>query len=417
MPHAAPELDLAHVRANFPAFDAERLGADAGRHFENAGGSWPCRPVVERLHRFYLDTKVQPGHPYPVAQRAAEQMAATGPRLADWLGVAADEVHVGPSTTANTVVLAEAFRTALPAGAAIVVTQQDHEANSGPWRRLAAHGFELREWTVDPATGRLATAGLERLLDDDVALVAMPHASNVVGEENPVADWCRLVSAAGATSVVDAVASAPHGLPDVGELGADVLLFSSYKTFGPHQGVMTVRRGLYDRLPNQGHFFNADVPGRKLVPAGPDHAQVAALQGVADHLDGLDAHHFPGADASPAARRARVADLLRGHERPLVARLLAGLADLGLEVVGPDDAARHVATVAVRTRRPAAEVAADLGQRGVWCAGGHFYAWRLCEAIGVEPTHGVLRFSFVHYTSTDDVDRVLQTVADLGVTS
>ncbi len=409
-------LDLDFVRSNFPAFDAEHLGEDAGRHAENAGGSWPCRQVVNLLTGFYEDVKLQPGHPHPVGLEAARRMDRTRPALAGSLGVDVDEVHIGPSTTANTVVLADAFRQRLTTGDAVVVTQQDHEANSGPWRRLADHGVEVREWAVDPETGRLHTSGLEAVLDDAVAVVAMPWVSNVVGEFNPVGDWCRMARRAGAASIVDAVAGAPHGLPDVGALGADVLLFSSYKTFGPHQGVMTVRRELLDALPNQGHFFNADQPAKRLVPAGPDHAQVAALAGVVEYFEALDHHHAPDeGDRSPAAVRDRVNALLHEHEHDLTQRLLAGLADQGHRVIGPESAEDRAPTVAVRTSRPAAQVAADLGERGVWCAGSHFYAWRLCEAIGVPPEHGVLRFSLAHYTSLEDVDRLLTALADVVV--
>ena len=81
-------------------------------------------------------------------------------RLAAMLGVATDELSFGPSTSANTYVLAQAFRGMLAPGDAIVVTDQDHEANSGVWRRLAADGIELREWRVDAASGALDPGGL-----------------------------------------------------------------------------------------------------------------------------------------------------------------------------------------------------------------------------------------------------------------
>jgi selenocysteine lyase/cysteine desulfurase len=178
-------------------------------------------------------------------------------RMAALLGVATEELHLGPSTSANTYVLAQAFRGLLAPGDAVVVTNQDHEANSGVWRRLAETGIEVREWRVDPATGALDAAGLARLLDGRVRLVSFPHCSNVLGQVNPVAEIAALAHGAGAAVCVDGVSYAPHGFPDVGALGADIYLFSAYKTYGPHQGVMVVRRDLAERLPNQGHYFNA----------------------------------------------------------------------------------------------------------------------------------------------------------------
>ena len=211
----------------------------------------------------------------------------------------------------------------------------------------------------------------------------------------------------GAAVCVDGVSYAPHGLPDVGALGADIYLFSTYKTYGPHQGAMVVRRALAEALPNQGHFFNAAAPEKRLTPAGPDHAQVAACAGIADYLDALHAHHFD--DAAPAAQRAaRVHDLQRAHETRLLAPLLAWLAERDdLRLLGPATADGRVPTVAIRLDRPGEAVAAALAPHGIMAGGGHFYAVRPLRALGIDPDHGVLRLSFVHYTHPDEIDRLI----------
>jgi selenocysteine lyase/cysteine desulfurase len=328
-------------------------------------------------------------------------------RLAAMLGVAPDELSFGPSTSQNSYVLAQAFRGLLKPGDAIVVTDQDHEANSGVWRRLAADGLEIREWRIDPASGRLDPAGLAALLDERVRLVAFPHCSNVIGEINPVAEIARLAHAAGARVCVDGVSYAPHGLPDVAALGADIYLFSTYKTYGPHQGAMVVRRALAEALPNQGHFFNAGAASKRLTPAGPDHAQVAAAAGIADYVDAVHARHF---DDRPDARvrAARVHDLQRAHETRLLAPLLDWLAGRnGVRVLGPATAEGRVPTVSILTARPGEAVAAALAPHGIMAGGGHFYAVRPLEALGIDPEHGVLRLSFVHYTREDEVARAI----------
>ena len=176
-------------------------------------------------------------------------------RLGNSLNVGSDEVHIGPSTSQNTYVLAKAFRSGWEAGDEVIVTNQDHEANSGAWRRLADQDIVVREWAIDPETGMLDVADLEALISDRTKLAAFPHCSNIVGFENPVAEICELLSNAGVVSVVDGVSAAPHGLPDISQLGADIYLFSAYKTWGPHQGVMTVRRSICDGLENQSHWF------------------------------------------------------------------------------------------------------------------------------------------------------------------
>ena len=106
------------------------------------------------------------------------------------MGVAAEQLSFGPSTTANTYVLAQAFGEKLGPGDAIIVTNQDHEANTGPWRRLAARGVDVREWQIDPRHRASGPRALWALVDDRVKLVAFPHCSNVVGAVNPVAEIC-----------------------------------------------------------------------------------------------------------------------------------------------------------------------------------------------------------------------------------
>jgi selenocysteine lyase/cysteine desulfurase len=398
-------LDTDFVRAQFPGFETPDL---KGKVFlENAGGSLPCRQVVDRLARFYRERKVQPYALYDASRKGGEEMDEARTRLAAMLGVETDEVSFGPSTTQNTYVLAQAFRRHLAPGDAIVVTNQDHEANTGPWRRLADDGIEVREGRIDPETGHLDPAGLDALLDGRVKLVCFPHCSNVVAEVNDVAGITAKAHAAGAVVCVDGVSYAPHGFPDVGALGADIYLFSAYKTYGPHQGIMVIRRDLGMRLPNQGHYFNADTLYKRFTPAGPDHAQIAACAGMADYVDALHAHHF-GDDAAPNARAAAVHDLMRAQEVALLQPLLDHLAAKNsVRLLGPTDAALRAPTVAVALARPGRDVAADLVARGMLCDGGNFYAVRALEAQGIDPEHGVLRMSFVHYTTEAEVDRLI----------
>ncbi len=392
-------LDVEYVRAQFPAFSEPSLQGQA--FFENAGGSYACAPVIDRLTRFYTQRRVQPYAPYEASRLAGAEMEEARARLSALLGVAPDELSFGPSTTQNTYVLAQAFRRFMRPGEAIVVTNQDHEANSGPWRRLADDGIEIREWRIDPETGHLDPEDLGALLDESVRLVCFPHCSNVVGEVNPVVEITALAHAAGAFVCVDGVAHAPHGLSDIGSLGADIYLFSAYKTYGPHQGIMVIRRVLAETLPNQGHRFNGEVLHKRFTPAGPDFAQVAACAGIVDYVEALAAHHGITVTDVPG--------LMRAHETRLLAPLLEMLRDRNaVRLIGPDDAARRAPTVALALNRPAQEVAEELAAQGIMAEGGDFYAVRPLQAMGVNPRHGVLRVSFLHYTSAAEVAALTQ---------
>jgi len=398
--------DTDFVRAQFPAFSEPTLEGQA--FFENAGGSYACGAVIDRLHEYYRRLKVQPYYLFAASTEAGEWMDASRARLAEYLGVSTDEVHFGPSTSQNSYVLAQAVRALLRPGDEIIVTNQDHEANSGAWRRLANHGVNVKEWRVDPSTGLLDVRQLDELLSARTRLLAFPHASNIVGHINPVADISARAHAAGALTVVDGVSWAPHGLPDVRALQADIYLFSLYKTYGPHQGLMVLSPQLVARLSNEGHYFNADDPFKRLGPAGPDHAQVAAARGIAEYFDELDAHHHRGADLRGRPRRVREA--LRAAELPPLTRLLEFLGRRrDIRLLGPARAAERAATVSfvpqsIEPRR----LAERLAQRGYMIGYGNFYAVRLLEAMGVDPARGAARLSFVHYTTAAEVEGLIE---------
>ncbi len=398
-------LDIDFVRAQFPAFEQENLRGWA--FFENAGGSYACGQVIDRLSRYYRETKVQPYGPYPAAKRAGEEMDSARTRLAGLLNVETDELSFGPSTSQNTYVLANAFRTSLKDGDEIIVTNQDHEANSGVWRRLASDAVTVKEWQVDPQTGSLDLADLDNLLSDRTKLVTMPHCSNIVAEINDVASVAKMAHAVGALLVVDGVSFAPHGLPDITATGADIYLFSMYKTFGPHQGAMVVRNHVRDQLENQGHYFNADYSDKRFTPAGPDHAQISAVNGLVDYYETLYAHHF-GDEAGLSEKARKMNALFAAHEKALTDQLLTWLrARNDLRILGPVTADNRAATIAIQTNRPALDIATELADHKIMAGASDFYAVRLLEGLNVPTDSGVLRLSFVHYTSKAEIDQLI----------
>ncbi|MEO5807287.1 aminotransferase class V-fold PLP-dependent enzyme [Devosia sp.] len=394
-------LDPARIRANFPAFSEPSLQGQA--FFENAGGSYTSRQVLDRLNHFYTRTKVQPYGTYPASIEAGDAMNLAYERIGAALGVMAEWIHFGPSSSANTYVLGNAFGGYLKSGDVVIVTNQDHEANGGAWRKLAAKGIEVREWGVDKVTGRLALADLDTLLDNKVKLIAAPHCSNIAGEINPIAEISARAHAVGAVTVIDGVSYAPHGLPDLVELGADIYFFSAYKVYGPHQGIMAVRPSLAAALPNQGHFFNDDKPRYRLTPAGPDHAQIAASAGIADYLEAVA--DIADGTGNPF-RRAHHA--MRDQEIALATPLLDYLRGKNnVRIIGPADPALRAPTIALGLAEPGRPVAERLAKHGIMASGGHFYAYRLLQAVGIDPNHGVLRLSFTHYTTPAEIDQLI----------
>lgn len=401
------KLDIKFIRSQFPAFSEPTL--EGWAFFENAGGSYPCIQVIDRLTDFYMKNKVQVNYPFPASMLAGKLMEASYKRMADYLHVDESEIHFGPSTTQNVYVLAQAMYPMWDTGDEIIVSCQDHEANAGAWRRLSDQGIKVIEWHVDQASGLLDLKDLKSLFSERTKMVAYPHCSNVIGHINPVKEISTMAHQCGALSVVDGVGYAPHGFPDLKDLGADIYLFSLYKTFGPHLGLMYVDKDLIKKMKNQSHFFKEGISRSMLTPAGPDHAQIAAASGILDYFDKVYEHHFEE-HVEPWKRNKAVNKLMVEHEAALLKRLLKFLRSRDdIRVVGPDTEKNRAPIISIiPLKKNIKKVYADLIKHKLMLGLGNFYAVRPLKDMAIPEQPGVLRISFLHYTSNEEMDQLIE---------
>ena len=405
------ELDIDFVRSQFPVFNESATARWA--MFENAGGSYVPAQVIDRLHHFFQFTKVQPYGPFEASITAGRAMEEGYDVIAGLLNCDSDELTMGPSTSMNTYVLAQAVRPTLKKGDEIIVTNQDHEANIGVWRRLEESGAVIREWRMDPATGELSSDDLKALISGRTRLVCFTLCSNIVGSINDLETVCELAHGVGAVVVGDGVSYAPHRVLDVHQSGLDIYLFSTYKTFGPHLGIMWGRKTVMDTLEPQGHYFNREIPHYNFSPAGPLHAEIAALAGIGAYIDTLYGHHFTD-DKDDFHTRARgVFDLFSRHETAQANRILNAVKAIpGVRIMGRDSASEgdRAATISFTVAGTTSKALVDrLVEKEIAVRNGNFYAVRCLEALGIEDTEdGVVRISLVHYNSVEDVDRLVE---------
>jgi cysteine desulfurase family protein (TIGR01976 family) len=399
-----PSLDMNFVRNQFPDTVWEWA------FFENAGGSFVPTSVVERLNAYMIESHVQPHASYAPSALAARRMVEGQRLTAEMINADADEVIVGPNTTANVFVLAHALRPLFKEGDEIVVTNLDHEANSGAWRRMGETGITVREWRFNPDTAELEIEALEELLSERTRLVCFPHCSNITGGISDAAAIVEKVHAAGAMACVDGVAFAPHRHVDVKALDADFYLFSSYKVFGPHLGILYGKRERLLEARSQNHFFiGEDAVQAKLNPGAANHELTAALVGVADYFEAVYRHHFAAASNSFGERVARAYGLFSEHEETLSARFLDFVQSKPrVRLYGPPTVERAPTFSFSVDGFPSATIPPQLEDGRVGIRSGHFYAYRLVRDLGLDPEDGVVRVSMAHYNSLDEVDRLIR---------
>ena len=402
-----PDLDIEFSRSQFPAFTETAL--EHFVHIENAGGTYACGQMIDALTDYYKRTKVQPYYAFEPSNKAGQQMSLARNRLASWLNVSAEEIHFGPSTSQNTYVVGQALRNHLESGDEIIVTNQDHEANIGVWRKLEAKGVLVKEWQINSNTGDLDTIDLVRLLNKNTRVVAFTHCSNIVGSINPAREWIEKIHDAGALAFVDGVSYVGHGFPDIRDLGADIYFFSLYKVYGPHLGVMFIKHDLNQMLPNQGHYFNQDRPNARFTPAGPDHAQIASVNGVIDYFERVYSHHYGDLPANDRLKSQKVNRLFKKAEKRNMIPLLEFLsAKKGVNLIGKSDSEARAPTISFTAKNhDPADVARLLGEENIGVANGNCYATRLMDALAIPLDRGVVRLSFVHYTSSQEINKVI----------
>ncbi len=403
-------LDINFIRAQYPVFqdpDTVRWAM-----FENAGGSYVPRQVTDRLHDFFRYTKVQPYGLFESSIKAGEAMDAGYRAMAGLLNCDPDELTLGPSTTMNFYVLAQAIRPLLKPGDEIIVTNQDHEANIGCWRRLEEFGAVIKEWRIDPETGELDIEDLKKLVTNRTRLVCFTLCSNIVGTMNDYLAISEIAHSVGALAVGDGVSFAPHRVLDVNTSGLDIYLFSTYKTFGTHVGVMWGRQEVLDTLEPQGHYFNKDLPHYKFNPAGPLHAEIAALAGIEEYIETVYNHHFEKSHYDFHTHACKVFELFAEHETVEANRVLEAIKVIpGARIIGQDqaEAGSRAATIAFALDGvDCSDAVKYLVGKDIAARNGHFYAVRCLEALGIQDTdEGIIRISLVHYNNTEEVDRLV----------
>ena len=173
---------------------------------------------------------------------------------------------------------------------------------------------------------------------------------------------------------------------------------------------MVMRDAVNRQLPNQGHFFNVDHPTGRFTPAGPDHAQIASVNGVIDYFETVYAHHFDDSDVSAAQKAVAVMALFQDAEHANLQTLLDFIAArAGVRLIGKPNTENRAPTVSITVDgREPADIAAQLAKQKIGIGNGNCYAYRLMGALGIPPDEGVVRLSFVHYTRPQEVNRLVE---------
>ena len=402
-------LDIDYVKAQFPAFKDPL--SSKWSFFENAGGSYVPHNVIKHLNNFMTSTKVQPYAEFDISAIAGNNMDKATELFAEMINARKDEIIIGASTTMNMYVLSNAMKHFIKPGDEVIVTNQDHEANIGAWRRLESYGAVIKEWKINTENAELEIEDLKALLTNKTKIVAVTHCSNIVGSINNLQSIAKLVHEYNAFLVGDGVSYAPHGLPNVKDLDVDFYTFSLYKTYGPHLGLLYGKKEILNQLPNQNlEFLEGDVP-YTLNPGGPNHEELSCLVGLYEYFNNLYNHHFPDENNTLRKKIEKINELISNHEEQIANPLLQYLNSrndiklIGKKKIENKNRAPTIAFTFVN--QSSKKISDQLVKNGIATRNDNFYAWRCLKALGIDVDDGVVRTSMVHYNTHEDVEKLI----------
>lgn len=405
----ANSLNLDFVRNQFPSLDRDFIFMD------NAGGSQALGSITDRIADYFRNYNVQLGASYQVSSDAGQHLENVTIMLAKYVNAnRKEEVVVGSSSTMLLRILSITLSRQWNPGDEIIITNSDHEANVSCWTDLESKGIVIKIWKVNPNTFEFDSDDLKALLSDKTKLVAMVHASNILGVINPVKQIAKIVHEAGALFCVDGVAFAPHRQVDVQEMDVDFYVFSTYKVYGPHQAILYGKYKLLKGLDSMNHYFiGKDEVPYKLQPGNINSELTYSLAAIPEYITSLFEFHF--ANKSEVSDHEKISSsfrLIAKHEEKLATILLDYLKTKDeIRIIGYPQAnlTKRVPTISfVHDRYKSNEVVEKIDQFGIGIRFGDFYAKKIIEDLNLVEKEGVIRVSLVHYNTVEEVNKLIE---------
>ena len=406
------KLDIDYVRSQFPAFE-DPLSKNWS-FFENAGGSYVPKNVIEKLTTFMTSTKVQPYAEYPMSKIAGDNMDKATKIFSNMINANENEILIGGSTSINLYVLSNALKKFIKPGDEIIVTNQDHEANISPWRKLEQIGAKIIEWQFNKKTHELEIDKLKSIICKKTKILAVTHCSNIVGSINNLKNISDIAHEYGTIVIGDGVSYAPHGFPDVKELGVDFYTFSLYKTYGPHLALMYGKEEILKNLPNQNHEFLEGKYPYTINPGGPNHEELVSLIGIYEYFENLYSHHFNDGNLSIRKKITKINELIAEHEQKIANPILEFISsNNNLKLIGKNYISNknRAPTISFVSKKISSKELSDkLVESMIATRNDNFYAWRCLEALGIDTLDGVVRISLVHYNKLEETSKLINSL-------
>lgn len=393
-----PGIDERKIRSDFPILSRQINGKQLA-YLDNAATTQKPNQVIDVISDYYRNSNANIHRAvHTLGNEATEMYEGARGKIASFINASPREVIFTRNATEAINLVAFSFGAGLKKGDEIITTLMEHHSNIVPWQMLESNGVKVRYVDVDEE-GNLKLDQYNEFVNENTKIIAVAHASNVLGTINPVSSIAKIAHDAGALLVVDGAQGAPHMPVDVHALDADFYAFSGHKMLGPTGiGVLYGRRNLLEGMQPflrggdmikevyTTHTTFNDLP-HKFEAGTPNIADTIGFGAALDYLANIG-----------------MENVLR-HERALTKYALEKLSGInGLKIYGPLDTSMRTGAVSFNLADiHSHDVASILDDEGIAIRSGHSCAMPLMTRLGVP---SVARASVYIYNTKEEIERL-----------
>lgn len=409
------------IREQFPAL-AKTVNGLPAAFLDGPGGTQVPRRVVEKINDYLYYRNANSHGVFKTSVESDNLYWKAREVYADFLNCSPEEVAFGANTSSNNFKLALGLVRTMQPGDEVLITDIDHEGNRSPWRTLADFGIVVKSVKINPDTITLDFDDFKSKLSEKTKVFAINWAANSCGTISDVKKYINEAHKVGAITVVDAVHYAPHRPIDVQAIDTDVLLCSAYKFFGPHFGIMYVKKSVGEKIKtvrvmaddnmDMPFKFETGTPAMELAAGAAE-----AVEFIADIGRSHEEFFVERLEGLKGRRRYVVAGMMAidEYEEGLAFQLRTELAKLpGVKVFGPEAGHPRTSTVSFNIEGVHSnEVAKFLAERGLFVWDGDYYAIEtIVNVLKLESSGGLVRIGLAPYNIQSEIDRTIQAVRD-----
>jgi len=413
------KFNIDDVRVQFPAL-AKTVNGYPAAYLDGPGGTQVPVRVVNKINDYLYYHNANTHGSFATSRESDRLYWQAKETYADFLNCLPEEVVFGANTTSNNFKLAFGLLRTMNPGDEALITDIDHEGNRSPWRTLEDFGVVVKSAAVDPKTCTLDMDDFASKLSSKTKVAAINWASNGAGTITDVKKCIKLAHEKGAVTVIDAVHYAPHKWIDVKEINADVVLCSSYKFFGPHLGIMYVKKELGDKIKSVRVMAddNTEMPW-KFETGTPAMELACGAAEAVEFIAEIGRQHEQYFTSALGNLKGRRRDIVAGmmaideYEEPLAQKIRTELSKIkGVTVYGPPEGHPRTSTVVfAKEGVHASKIGEYLGDKGLFVWDGDYYAIQLINhVLGMEKQGGLVRIGLAPYNTEAEIERLIAAI-------